>query len=363
VDTVVAAPPAPAPIIETPAEQPQAAAPEEHWFGFCDLSAVPQRLPANEAARLKKRMHLLHETWPQLSERPVDRVVAELEQARGKAEDPDLPLLQMARLLSTTTELARAKSLFADYLTRNPHDRSTAQAAARIDTQLEIQSGYGQRSSRGITVWFDRSVVTDARADELAAEIRAAIDEAATLTRTPARNELTVVVYPSRSELLASTCVPDWSGGVFDGTLRLVAKDAPSMTRAVRHEGLHAQVEPLMVSNPSWFSEGVAEYFERPEVKVDASVARGLIKHSGIVPFAKLGNAIAGTDGKLASMAYLQSDGMVRWLLARRGLLAIADATSYFQKGGSPTGVFTFLEPAGTLNEDAFSAWIQEQAR
>jgi hypothetical protein len=337
-----------------------AAEPESpSWFGFCDLKASNVRMPVEEAKRRRAMLAALDRSWPEISTRPIERVTAELEQRRTESKDVaevDLATLQLARLLAETSQLTRARAVFADHLRRFPNDRSNAQLAARIDTQLEIQAGYGTLQNRGITISYDRATTSDSRALELADEVRRALDEAAQLTRTRSRDTLNVVVYPSRSELLASTCVPDWSGGVFDGTLRLVAKSATSMTRVVRHESMHAQVEPQMLTAPRWFSEGLARYFEKPQASLDVPVAAAVLKGETILPFAQLSSIFHGEDSKLAGKAYLQSEAMVRWLVSVGGPLAIADEVRGFREGRNDDP----LTDRG-LTQQGFEAWLQQQ--
>ena len=73
-------------------------------------------------------------------------------------------------------------------------------------------------------------------------------------------DELLAVVYREHSELLAVTCVPTWTQGVFDGTLRLhvASLTRPAeRNRVVRHEVLHAQVRSGRFAAPQWFHEGL----------------------------------------------------------------------------------------------------------
>ena len=367
--------PAPAPL----ADSPDAASPAdagarrtglvrlsesaEPWFGFCE--SAPDQLAEFRAGFLTRRaLHRrLAESWPQLTSLPIDQAIAQVERSREDPGERDLRDLQLARLLATTTRLDQARVVLADYLRRDPDDVDMAQYAARLGTQLEIQAGYRTIVLRGITVWYDRGALDDQHAFQVAETVRQALDEAAALTRTRARETLTVVVYPSRSELLAVSCVPDWSAGIFDGSMRVVAKNGAVSARTLRHEGMHAQVSHLMVNEPRWFGEGLAEYFERPHARYDAASARPLVKAGTVLPFGSASEPFRGSDAHLATRAYLQSDAMVRWLVAVRGTDVLGDAVEYFVRARNPGALLTSLDPSGALNEDAFGLWLTDQAK
>ena len=103
--------------------------------------------------------------------------------------------------------------------------------------------------------------LSDTQIDATLRAIIESLDGVARLIGTPRRPTLTAVIYPSRSELFAVTCVPGWVDAVYDGTLRLVA--APEQPSGVgllqlRHESTHAQLTPALPNSPTWFQEGLA---------------------------------------------------------------------------------------------------------
>ncbi|MHC4338838.1 MAG: DUF1570 domain-containing protein [Planctomycetota bacterium] len=66
---------------------------------------------------------------------------------------------------------------------------------------------------------------------------------------------------------------PAGSAGIYQPLLRqLLIWNAPEralMMRTIRHEGFHQYVHRLMPSPPTWFNEGLAEYFESAETVSD----------------------------------------------------------------------------------------------
>ena len=92
-------------------------------------------------------------------------------------------------------------------------------------------------------------------------------EEAARFTGFPAQDPLSVVILPSRTELMAVSCVNEWAGGFYDGTIKLVEGPNHALPRVeLRHELVHAvALSRLPSDKPLWFTEGVADNFSTPK--------------------------------------------------------------------------------------------------
>lgn len=90
------------------------------------------------------------------------------------------------------------------------------------------------------------------------------LEEAAQLTGTERRGELTVIIYPSVDEFRASTKAPQWASGLYDGAVRLPVEpraDLGASMSTLRHEVMHAQLHAAVGCMPVWFNEGAAMLF------------------------------------------------------------------------------------------------------
>jgi hypothetical protein len=159
----------------------------------------------------------------------------------------------------------------------------------------------------------------------------------------PRRSALTVVVYPSRAELLAVSCVPAWSIGLYDGTLRLVADvmtTPEARRRIVRHESLHAALSAAAPRAPTWLQEGLAQYFADESSPEHEHSYRVMVRAHTYIPFSSLEGSFTAFDaGDAASLAYYQSLAMVERLIERRGERVIADAIEYLRGSQPVTGL------------------------
>ena len=68
------------------------------------------------------------------------------------------------------------------------------------------------------------------------------LEAAAEFTGTEKRANLTVVAFEGKAELLATTCTPAWTGGVYDGSIKLALRNLenlPSKTTAAPKHCTH----------------------------------------------------------------------------------------------------------------------------
>ena len=211
-----------------------------------------------------------------------------------------------------------------------------ARLRARLEVQRDIQRPFTQRSRRGITLLWPPDGLSESQADELITAVDAALEDAAHLLGSKRRAELTVIVYPGRSELLAVSCVPTWAGGLFDGVLRLIVSPEPFgvKRKTMLHETLHAQLTPFVSTAPKWFHEGVAQSFAQQAQEVSHQWAV-MVQNKVWIPFDSLDGSFSIFSASDAQLAYAQSLAMVEYLRDECGSHALADAAAAFQTGAS----------------------------
>lgn len=228
---------------------------------------------------------------------------------------------------------------------------------ARLEVQRDIQRDYRRQTRGGVTLLWPGEALSPRDADQLIEVVDRGLDDAAAFTGTTRRRALTVVVYPSRSELLAVSCVATWAGGLYDGTLRVVAApvDGGVEATALRHETLHAQLSPVAPLAPRWFHEGVAQAFahEREPLKKWSLMVRNRVW----VPFSSLSGSFQVFEAQSdASLVYAQSYAMVQLLRDLGGERAIADAVVAFQSGADvPTALARAAHRSEVSSEDLLS--------
>ena len=244
------------------------------------------------------------------------QALAYLKQAHTLLPDNPVLALYISNIEAHTHDLQSAIAMLKIYMKSYPQDLPKQQELARLQTQYEIQERYLRIEYDGLNLLYppetsqlDWDTFLEWMNEELAA--------AAEFTGTAKREALTIVAFEGKAELLATTCTPTWTGGVYDGSIKLALRNLeslPSKTTAA-HETLHAQLShALMRPIPAWFSEGMAQAFAREEKYAQRSW-RKMVQHQTYIPFSSLGASFLEFKGSQdARLAYHQGLAMVLWI-------------------------------------------------
>lgn len=117
---------------------------------------------------------------------------------------------------------------------------------------------------------------------------------------------------------------PDWSGGVYDGKIRLpfgaLKEITPSMRGVLFHEYAHVVIFDLTHGNcPLWLNEGIAEMFGRMQFNRPMGELGRAARKGTFADFRKLESGFSGLSQPDASLAYQQSYAMVNYIVTTYG--------------------------------------------
>ncbi len=139
--------------------------------------------------------------------------------------------------------------------------------------------------------------------------------------------EIQVILY-SGQQFREVTEAPGWSGGIFDGKIRLpvggIEKETPGLRRLLYHEYTHAMVRAVTPRCPTWLNEGLAQYFEGRQVEggqLDA--LRKLAQTDKLPRLSSLEGSFTSLDTVHATNAYLASLSAVRYLIDDYGMYRV----------------------------------------
>jgi tetratricopeptide (TPR) repeat protein len=351
-----------APTSEESALAELARAPDRHRDGFDHLTAVLsvlawQALAAHDTRRARAlSLHASRlapsDPLPRLAlalaaEAEDDPAAAREALAEAFRLEPDEPAIALAyaRRLRHGVELSAALAALDHYLAAHPDDAQLARLRARLLRRREAMPASTPWSSRGLTVLAPSSVPRRT-AEEVLAQTEAALGEAARLLGVPRRAELSVFVYARHADLLHANCAQSWVGALYDGSLHVDAERlaaGPDALTSLRHEALHASLHGALEETsvrrsapPTWFDEGLAQYFAPEEPGPERSFAL-IARERTYVPLASMNGAfLVIDDPRDAGLAYHQALLMVRWLVERRGERGIAEAVRWLAEGGPP---------------------------
>jgi tetratricopeptide (TPR) repeat protein len=128
-----------------------------------------------------------------------------------------------------------------------------------------------------------------------------------------------IVMLYTKQQFRDITMAPEWSGGVYDGRIRVPAAGAAQspqlFERVLVHELTHAMIASLTPRGvPAWLHEGLAQHFEGD----DPAAARRRLKAVGVViPLRHLEAGFTRLSAEQAMVAYDESLVVVDAILKR----------------------------------------------
>ncbi len=167
-------------------------------------------------------------------------------------------------------------------------------------------------------------------------------------------HEIQVILYSQR-QFREVTDAPGWSGGIYDGKIRIpiggIDRETPGLRRLLYHEYTHAVVLAVTPRCPTWLNEGLAQYFEGRRIDARQKEALKRIAQAGKLPsLSSLEDSFTELSGNQARFAYLFSLSAVMYLIDTIGLYRIEDILNELA-AGADTGKAISKESLLTYEE------------
>lgn len=157
---------------------------------------------------------------------------------------------------------------------------------------------------------------------------------------------VTVVLYTNR-DFMDITQAPQWSGGIFDGKIKIPVRGIEGRQQMLKkvlfHEYTHAVVHSLTRNCPLWINEGLAEYFS-------TSYPR---KTGQVIPLKQLERSFSGLSGSNAGMAYWESYSAVSYIIEKYGMYRMKDLLMSLSGGA---GINPAFKDTFSITYDEFIA-------
>lgn len=251
-----------------------------------------------------------------------DAAAIELEQSRRNGGD-NVPLLfYLGRVYYDSGDLEKALAAWDGALAIEPGNKPIRDKAEKARRESAVESRMEKGYSSMFVISYDegtRSDLADAVLDALeSAYNRVGYDLSYyPTTRVP------VILY-NRRDYRSVTAGPEWSGGLYDGKVRLPIGGAKEITPVLRgvlsHEYTHVVVGELTKGNcPTWLNEGLAEVEGRKEFNPAMPELAGAAKTGALFSFTAMEKSLSSLDAKDALLAYQQSYAMVSFMISAYG--------------------------------------------
>lgn len=231
-------------------------------------------------------------------------------------------LMHRGRVSYDTGDLLGALTLWRRALELEPGNAVVKNLVQKVERELPVES----RMDRGYSSMFDISFDAELPSG-LSAEVLDALESAyaqigGDFERFPTRR-VPVLLY-TKKDFTSVTAGPDWSGGLYDGKIRLPLGNVTKMTQPLRavlfHEYTHVLIADIAGRGvPTWLNEGLAEYEGRSQFNYPDKELERAGKDGKLLGLATVTGPFLGMGSGEAALAYQQSHSMVKFLLSNYG--------------------------------------------
>ncbi len=245
----------------------------------------------------------------------------ELERARDIGESTDIHYF-LGRTYYDTGELEAAVESLGKAAVLEPGNKVIADFLEKVRKEMAVENKMDKGHSSKFEISYDAEA-TSSLADAILDALETAYNRTGSdLDHFPTA-KVPVILYTKKDYRLV-TSSPEWSGGLYDGKIRLPIGGATELTPQLRailsHEYTHVVVNELGRGNvPTWLNEGLAEYEGRREHNVPMAEIGRVAKHGGFLAVSSLEGSFSGLNNAQAALAYEQSYSLVNYMISSYG--------------------------------------------
>jgi len=251
----------------------------------------------------------------------------------------------LGTMLYEAGDLEAAIRVYEAALVRTP---GQPQMQARVEEwrkEAALHGGFRQTQGSHFTVLFEGPAEENIAAAAVEV-LERTYDRIGDLLQTYPADTVTVILY-TQQQFRDVTRTPNWSGGLFDGRIRLPIRgglsDPQELERVLAHEYVHALIHSIAPGGvPAWLNEGTAMALEPGGA---ARAERELTRSRALMPLAQLRGSFASLPTDQVALAYAESALAVQDIMERAGTSRLMGLLSTLASGAD--------------FERSFASWVQ----
>lgn len=252
-----------------------------------------------------------------------DAALNELERARGLGGASVDLLYYLGRVHYDAGNLPAALEMWEKALTINPDYRPVKELLEKARREQTVEGRMGKGYSSRFVISYDDAEVTSHLANDILDTLEDAYNRIGSDLGHFPTARIPVILY-TRKDFRSVTVSPDWSGGLYDGKIRLPVGGAteltPQMKGVLFHEYSHVVVQELTRGNvPTWLNEGIAELQGRRLFNHPMAELGKVARSGGPVSTDFLEKPFIGMDTRQAGLAYQESYALVNFMVESYG--------------------------------------------
>ncbi len=223
-------------------------------------------------------------------------------------------------------DLEAAVSYWEKAVELNPSDSKSRARLERVRREHDTEKDFNRAVTGHFLAKYEGGKRTYAGRIVLGILEEAYSDVGRSLTYYPDQ-EIQIILY-SGAQFREVTDAPGWSGGVFDGKIRIpiggIETETPGLRRLLYHEYTHAVVHAITSRCPTWLNEGLAQYFEGRKISAAQREAlRRIVRPGKLPPLSNLEGPFTRLSGDRARYAYLFSLSAVQYMVDNFGMYRV----------------------------------------
>ena len=227
----------------------------------------------------------------------------------------------------------------------------------RLERELDAEWGFDELRSPHFEISFSSGENLEAARIVLGSLEEAYFVVGRKLDSYPA-DRTQVVLYPEQ-EFHDVTQAPSWTGGVYDGRIKLPVRGlheaGPLLDRTLRHEYAHVVISQLTHGNvPVWLNEGVAIWSEQDRAGERVGWARDTIAGRQLFRLGDLRRPFIQLPAEQVNIAYAESYLAVHAIVDEHGERSLRDLLVRLGTGESFAAAFqdTLSTPLADFEND-----------
>ncbi len=268
----------------------------------------------------------------------LDAAQNELERARGLGGDSHDILYYLARIQYDMGNLESAVDFIDKALLLKPDFKAATEMAAKVRRELSVEKSMDKGYSSRFVISYDAELKSGLTGDILSALEDAYSTVGRDLGIFPT-SRISVILYTKKDYRLV-TEGPDWSGGLYDGKIRLPVGGADALSIQLKavlfHEYTHVVIQEITNGNcPTWLNEGLAELQGRKLLNHPLPELGRAARQGKFPSFSQMEKGFTSLGAKEAALAYQQSYSIVNFMVSSYGWPKVTELLQRLGSGES----------------------------
>jgi tetratricopeptide (TPR) repeat protein len=269
--------------------------------------------------------------------RPMDAVRSAERGARAASDSPDAYGI-LGYAYYKAEKPAQAIRAWKRALELHP-DEGLRAYLQRVERETAVEENFREQESSHFSLRYDGRGTSLSLQRQLLSTLEAQYRELNREFDYAPRENIFVILYTQKA-FFDVTEAPLWSGGGYDGKLRIPVEGVENMTpmleRVLKHELAHSFVSHRTNGRcPMWLHEGLAQMMEPRSLREGAALAE-VFKARKHAPLRVLEGGFGRLSPQQAHLAYAESLAVVEYLRSRYGMSDLLRLLDRLATGASP---------------------------